>query len=72
MSDWLKQDHLINENAESKGILVANCNDDMTDLDRQLWEIDENLMRAELSPAELGENLTRRKELWKARSETGG
>ena len=43
----------------------------MTDIDRQLWEIDENLMRAELSPTELGEHITRRKELWPQRSEVG-
>ena len=36
----------------------------MDDIDRQLWEIDENLMRAELNPTELGEHITRRAELW--------
>jgi len=41
--------------------------DGMTDIDRQLWEIDENLMRAELNPTELGEHITRRKELWAKR-----
>ena len=46
--------------------------DDMTEIDRQLWEIDENLMRAELNPTELGEHITRRGELWKARAEVGG
>ena len=35
----------------------------MTDIDHQLWEIDENLMRAELSPTELGGHISRRKEL---------
>lgn len=34
--------------------------------------LDENLIRAELSPTELGEHITRRKELWVERSETGG
>ncbi len=28
--------------------------DDWLEIDRQLWEIDENLMRAELSPTEMG------------------
>ena len=39
----------------------------MTDIDRQLWEIDENLMRAELSPTEMAEHLAKRRELWEAR-----
>ena len=30
----------------------------------QLWEIDENLMRAELGPAETATHLKRRKKLW--------
>jgi ParB-like chromosome segregation protein Spo0J len=33
---------------------------DMDDLDRQLWEIDENLMRAELGPAEMAEHTAKR------------
>ena len=41
--------------------------DGMTEIDRQLWEIDENLMRAELNPTELGEHITRREELWAER-----
>ena len=41
--------------------------DGMTDIDRQLWEIDENLMRAELSPTEMAEHLAKRTELWEAR-----
>ena len=32
------------------------------------WEIDENLMRAELSPAEMAEHLAKREELWGQRS----
>ena len=43
----------------------------MTDIDRQLWEIDENLMRAELSPTEMAEHLTRREELWGQREVSG-
>ena len=43
----------------------------MTDIDRQLWEIDENLMRAELSPTEMAEHLARRKELWGKREVSG-
>jgi hypothetical protein len=30
----------------------------MTDIDRQLWEIDENLIRVELTPAEYADHLT--------------
>ncbi len=45
--------------------------DGMTDIDRQLWEIDENLMRAELNPTELGEHITRREKLWVDRKKTG-
>lgn len=41
---------------------------DMDDIDRELWEIDENLMRAELSPAEEAAHLARRKDLFEARS----
>jgi hypothetical protein len=40
--------------------------DEWSEIDRQLWEIDENLMRAELSPTEMAEHLARRKELWAA------
>jgi hypothetical protein len=36
----------------------------LDDLDSQLWEIDENLVRAELTPAEIAEHMVRRKELW--------
>ena len=37
---------------------------DTSDLDAELWEIDENLMRAELSPAEEAAHLKRRGEIW--------
>ena len=40
----------------------------MDEIDRQLWEIDENLMRAELGAAEMAQHLLRRKELWDKRS----
>lgn len=40
---------------------------ELDDIDRQLWEIDENLMRSELTPTELAEHLAKRKELWEAR-----
>ena len=36
----------------------------LDDLDRQLWEIDENLCRAELSGAERSEHLKRRKDIF--------
>jgi hypothetical protein len=42
--------------------------DDWSEIDRQLWEIDENLMRAELSPTEMAEHLAKREELWGQRS----
>lgn len=41
---------------------------DADDIDRQLWEIDENLMRAELTPTQQAEHLAKRKELWEARN----
>lgn len=40
----------------------------MDDIDRALWEIDENLIRTELTPAEHADHLARRKELWKQQS----
>ena len=44
----------------------------MDDIDRQLWEIGENLLGAGFGPAELAQNLKRRKELWEQReAETG-
>ncbi len=42
---------------------------DMDDLDRQLWEIDENLCRAELSKAERAAHIAKREELFRAKSE---
>lgn len=45
---------------------------DDDELHAELWEIDENLMRAELSPAEEAAHLKRRKEIWAAlRPESG-
>jgi len=40
---------------------------EMDEIDRQLWEIDENLCRSELTEAEEAQHLARRKELWEAR-----
>ncbi len=37
--------------------------EDMDEIDRQLWEIDENLMRAEHSPAQLADYFARRERL---------
>lgn len=39
----------------------------MDDIDAQIWQIDENLMRAELTPAQEADCLKRRKELWERR-----
>jgi len=46
--------------------------DDLTEIDRQIWEIDENLMRAELSPMEHANHVTRRAKLLEARPKLGG
>ncbi len=51
--------------AEIDAFVVAH----MADWDRQLWEIDENLMRAELSEGERGEHLLRRKQIFEAKRE---
>ncbi|MCH8858445.1 MAG: ParB N-terminal domain-containing protein, partial [Proteobacteria bacterium] len=40
--------------------------DDWSEIDRQLWEIDENLVRAELTTVERDDHLVRREELWVA------
>jgi len=45
---------------------------DMTETDRQIWEIDENLVRAELSPMEHADHVTRRAKLMEARPNLGG
>ncbi len=44
----------------------------MTEIDRQIWEIDENLVRAELSPMEHADHVTRRAKLMEARPKLGG
>jgi hypothetical protein len=41
--------------------------DHLSDAERQIVEIDENLMRAELSPTERAEHLAKRAEVWAAR-----
>ncbi|MCB1687712.1 MAG: ParB N-terminal domain-containing protein [Halioglobus sp.] len=38
-----------------------------SEIDAELWEIDENLCRHELTPTEQAEHLAKRKELWEAR-----
>ena len=43
----------------------------MDDLDRQLWEIDENLCRAELTEIEHAEHLKRRREIFDAKRNSG-
>jgi hypothetical protein len=37
------------------------------EIDAQIWEIDENLVRASLTPVEEAEHLSKRKELWEAK-----
>lgn len=41
---------------------------DMSEIDRQIWEIDENLIRSELTPTQEAEHLAKRKELWGQRN----
>lgn len=41
------------------------------DSDRRLWEIDENLMRADLTELELADHLERRQKIWEARRSSG-
>lgn len=43
---------------------------ELDDIDRQLWEIDENLMRSELTATQEAEHLARRKELWAERGKS--
>ena len=40
-------------------------------IDRQLWEIDENLIRSELTPTQQGEHMVKREELWGLRNVAG-
>lgn len=40
------------------------------EIDAQIWEIDENLIRAELTPAQVADHMARRKVLWGQK--TGG
>jgi ribosome-associated translation inhibitor RaiA len=42
------------------------------EIDAQLWEVDENLMRSELSPIERAAHLKRRKQLWERKSAESG
>ena len=49
------------------GVLSHNRFDTANEIDRQLWEIDENLIRSELTATQQAEHLAKRKELWHAR-----
>lgn len=55
------------------GIEDAPCIElDNDEAEALLWEIDENLARSELTPAETAEHLAKRKDIWAAKSgETG-
>jgi len=44
---------------------------ELDEIARQIWEIDENLARAELTAAQEGFCLRKRKELWELRNNTG-
>ncbi len=45
---------------------------DADDLTRELWKIDENLIRAELTTLERADHLKRRREIFQARKKSGG
>ena len=45
---------------------------DLSETDRQIWEVDENLVRAELSPMEHDDHVARRAKLMEARPKLGG
>lgn len=45
---------------------------EMNETDRELWEIDENLCRSELTEAEEAQHLARRKQLWEAKEKSIG
>ena len=47
----------------SPSAVIMDCDE----IDRELWHIDENLCRAELTEQERGEHLKRRQELFEAR-----
>src|SRR5262249_47234281 len=56
--------------AEKLGWVSIDCvfvNDLATEIDRELWEIDENLCRAQLTPTQHAQHLARRKELYEAK-----
>ena len=44
----------------------------LDDVDRQLWEVDENLCRAELTEVQLVQHIKRRADLWERRQEASG
>ena len=53
---------------------METCDAFVVDMDsdaRLLWEIDENLCRAELTPAQQADHLMRRKEVWERVKESG-
>lgn len=62
------------EAAKRLGWKLIDCFylNDSDDLDAELCEIDENLMRAELTPVQQAECLKRRKEIWEAKQAQSG
>ncbi len=58
------------EAVKSLGEVMIDCFlVDLDEVDRELWEIDENLMRAELTPAQEADHLKRRKVLFDLKAE---
>jgi ParB/RepB/Spo0J family partition protein len=51
--------------------LIPYISVELEEADRQLWEIDENLCRSELTPSEIAEHTVARKKLWDGKKAGG-